>query len=157
MPSVLQSTMSSRVGTVVLPTKHRMEKPGKMNNTNTNSQAFFCTFGPKLRSDENSGFHQNSDNFFCKTQVFEAFAGRSVNKGFPKLRKSCQNSGQKPQNSGFWITLTLKCFKKPHKKKPGVVYLLCCWWHDAILMLKCKKKSDICSPGFWYNFMNIAC
>ena len=30
--------------------------------------------------------------------------------------KNCQNSGQKPPNSGFWITLTLKCFKKRHKK-----------------------------------------
>ena len=46
---------------------------------------FFSAFGPKLRSDKNSGFHQNSDNFFSKTQVFETFLGRSVNKSFRNL------------------------------------------------------------------------
>ena len=36
------------------------------------------------------------------TQVFEAFAGRSQNtKGFLKLRKSCRNSGEMPQNSAL--------------------------------------------------------
>ena len=60
-----------------------------------------------VRLDQNSGpiktqvLTKTQTIFFWKTQVFEAFVGRSVNKGFPKLRKSCQNSGQKPQNSGF--------------------------------------------------------
>ena len=52
-----------------------------MGEYKTHNQAFFA-FGPKLRSDKNSGFHQNSDKIHSKTQFFETLAGRLLNKGF---------------------------------------------------------------------------
>ena len=54
--------------------------------------------------------------FFCETQVFETFAGHSVNKGFSKLRKSCWNSGKMPQNSVFRNLWNLECIKNRTKK-----------------------------------------
>ena len=87
-----------------------------MGNVAVTRRLFFCAFGPKLRSDKSQVFTKTQTIFSCKTQVFEAFASRSVNKGFPKLRS-------KAPKLRFLNHLYVKMFqKKPHKKS---LYILC--------------------------------